>query len=95
MGLFKKARKKRIKTKLDKLYDKKTKLEGDGYGFILPEWDKGGKELLAVNKKIWKLEDRLKEMKVGGPMFNTLKDQSVRIPGMYGHLDRKGSIKPK
>ena len=96
MGVFKKARKKRISNKITKLKGKITELEGEGMGVFLPEWNEGGKEIFEYTNRIVDLQDRLKKFNLGGAshLFDAKKDKSIRIPGMYDHLDNMGKIKP-
>ena len=75
MGVFKKARKKRISNKITKLNGKITELEGEGMGVFLPDWKEGGKDLLKTHQKVWKLQEKLDKMNVGGKIPG--------VPGMY------------
>jgi peptidoglycan hydrolase CwlO-like protein len=67
MGVFKKARKKRIKNKIKKLNTKIEDLQGEGYGVFQPAWDEGGKQIAKYTQKVIDLQDRLKKFKkLGG-----------------------------
>jgi hypothetical protein len=75
-GPFKKFRKNRLQTKIDKLNQKVDDLTGITKGYYkLPSWKEGGKKVVKFTKKILNLQDRLRKLNLGGK----IKD----IPGMY------------